>query len=150
LQLKPLYHHAKNNFSDLGFAKCVILSMQGDHNWTMKNPEVLEDMRVTDEPMMIFSNSLDTNETPCDTASHCNYAAWKISGGGIPRNGQPAVCSCFQDLVCCVLFEPYCYELNKVTVISVECMLCLFDIVQSITSLLLRLVSYVKSPIWTC
>ena len=45
---------------------------QGDHSRTMKNPEVLADMRATEETMMIFSNSLDPNETPCDTASHCD------------------------------------------------------------------------------
>ena len=33
--------------------------IQGDHNWTMKNPEVWADMRATEETMMIFSNSMD-------------------------------------------------------------------------------------------
>jgi len=36
---------------------------QGDHNWTMKNPEVLADMLATEETMMIFSNSMDHNES---------------------------------------------------------------------------------------
>jgi len=58
------------------------LTVQGDHNWTMKNPEVLADMRVTEETMMIFSNSLDPNETLCDTASHCDPCCLTMKNNG--------------------------------------------------------------------
>ena len=48
----------------------------------MKNPEVLADMRATEETMMIFSNSMDHNETPCDTASHCDPCCLTLKNNG--------------------------------------------------------------------
>jgi len=63
--------------------KVYRLRKQGDHNWTMKNPEIFADMRATKETMMIFSNNLDVNETPCDTASHCDPCCLTIKNNGL-------------------------------------------------------------------
>jgi len=48
-------------FSILAHYEQVFL-FQGDHNWTMKNLEILADMRSSEETMMVFSNSLDPIE----------------------------------------------------------------------------------------
>jgi len=78
VRLSPLYciHEI------LSFDLVLYRFNQGDHNWTMKNMEVLSDMRATEETMVIFSNSLDPNETPCDTASHCDPCCLTINNNG--------------------------------------------------------------------
>jgi len=48
------------------------IHLQGDHNWTMKNPKFLADISATEETMIAFENSWDPNEMPCDTASQCD------------------------------------------------------------------------------
>jgi len=50
------------------------------------NGFVLTDMRVTEENMMVFSNSLDPNEMPCDTASHCDLWCLKVKNNGFRDN----------------------------------------------------------------
>jgi len=42
----------------------------------MKNPEILADMRATEETMMIFSISLNPNETPCARRLIVIHAVW--------------------------------------------------------------------------
>jgi len=39
------------------------VQVQSDHNWILKNQEVLANMHATEETLMIFSNSLDPNES---------------------------------------------------------------------------------------
>ena len=55
---------------------------QGDHNWSMKNPEILENiylMRAMEETLVVFSNNMGHNETPCNTASHCDPCCLKMA-----------------------------------------------------------------------
>jgi len=52
--------------------------LQGDHNWTMKNPEVLANMRFTEETVMIFSNRLDLNEHRVTRRLIVIQAAWHL------------------------------------------------------------------------
>jgi len=58
---------------------------QGDLKWTMKNLQVLADMRATEESMMIFSNSLDPIETPCDTTSRCDPCCLTFKNNGFTK-----------------------------------------------------------------
>jgi len=51
---------------------------QGDHNWTMKNPEIFADMLATEDTLTTFANTLGPNETPCNTASHCDPCCLKF------------------------------------------------------------------------
>jgi len=55
----------------------------------MKNPEVLAGMRATEETMMMFSNSLDPNETPCDTAYHYDPCCLTIENNGFRDYFKP-------------------------------------------------------------
>jgi len=72
---KPILHFKASitSVNQFGAGFFREIDTQGHHNWTMKNPEILSDMRATEETMMVFSNSVYPNETPCDTAMNMIY-----------------------------------------------------------------------------
>jgi len=54
----------------------------------MKNPEILADMRATEDSLVIFAKSLDPNETPCNTPSHCDPGCLKFKHNGYIEHFQ--------------------------------------------------------------